>query len=509
MLTHQTLFKILLDTSKLKGPKTPIAEDIEQKPMSYRELILRSFILGKKISAHSHFQEHIGILLPNMIITVVSFFALQAFGRIPTFLNFSSGHQSVLTSCEMLKLKQVISSKRFINKASLDSMIEHLEAHSIEIIYLEDIAKSINIFDKLFGLLASCFPNFFYRKIKKLLKGDDEALILFTSGSEGTPKGVALSHNNIQANRKQILSVLDFNHQDLIFNPLPLFHSFGLTVGMLLPILSGLRCFLYPTPLHYHQIPELIKKTQATILFSTDTFLNGYAHYANSDDFSSLRLVFAGGEKLKSQTRLTWNTKFKITLYEGYGVTEASPVLSLNTPMRHKEGTVGCFAPEISYQLDPVEGISEGGRLLIQGPNIMLGYYLHHTPGILKKQMGWYDTGDITSIDEEGFIRILGRAKRFAKVAGEMISLLAVENFIHQIWPLAHHAVISEPDPIRGEMLVLITNQSNATRTALIHQAQAHGVAEISIPKKIVILSELPLLPTGKIDYTKCRSIPK
>jgi acyl-[acyl-carrier-protein]-phospholipid O-acyltransferase / long-chain-fatty-acid--[acyl-carrier-protein] ligase len=330
-----------------------------------------------------------------------------------------------------------------------------------------------------------------------------EAVVLFTSGSEGEPKGVALSHANIQANCQQIRSMIGFSQRDVLFNPLPLFHSFGLTAGMILPLLSGTKVILYPSPLHYHEIPAQIKRAKATILFGTDTFLNGYAHYATYEDLCSLKLVFAGAEKLKRSTYDTWLEKFNISIYEGYGATEAAPVLSLNTPTLHKLSSVGRFLPAIHYRLIKMEGIDVGGRLSVAGPNLMLGYYLSQTPGILKQQHAWHDTGDIAQIDSLGFITLLGRAKRFAKIAGEMISLLAVENYLHELWPSYQHAVITQAHPHRGEILVLVTSFSAATREAIIHYAHAHGINELSIPRRLVVLSELPLLGSGKIDYKR------
>jgi acyl-[acyl-carrier-protein]-phospholipid O-acyltransferase/long-chain-fatty-acid--[acyl-carrier-protein] ligase len=327
-------------------------------------------------------------------------------------------------------------------------------------------------------------------------------VVLFTSGSEGSPKGVVLSHVNVQANRSQVSARIDFGPSDIVFNALPMFHSFGLTCGTLLPIFSGLRVFLYPSPLHYRIVPELVYETNATIMFGTDTFLSGYARFAHPYDFYSMRYVFAGAEKLKEETRKIFAERFGVRIFEGYGATETSPVLSLNSPMHHQAGSVGRLLPGISYKLETVPGIEQGGKLIVQGPNVMLGYLRVENPGELERpDAAGYDTGDIVEIDDNGFIFLRGRVKRFAKIAGEMVSLSAVEDMASSIWPVSSHAVVNIPDPKKGETLVLMTTQKDASRDSLSAYAREQGITELSVPKRLLLVDELPLLGTGKVDY--------
>jgi acyl-[acyl-carrier-protein]-phospholipid O-acyltransferase/long-chain-fatty-acid--[acyl-carrier-protein] ligase len=280
------------------------------------------------------------------------------------------------------------------------------------------------------------------------------------------------------------------------------FHSFGLTGGTLLPILNGVRTLLYPSPLHYRIVPALAYDANATILFGTDTFLSGYARMAHGYDFYSLRYIFAGAERVRDETRRTYSDKFGLRILEGYGATEAGPVIAVNTPMHFRAGTVGRLLPGISARLDPVPGIEEGGRLSIAGPNIMAGYLKADAPGVLQPpEGGWHDSGDIVTIDEDGFITIRGRAKRFAKIAGEMVSLPAVEGYAAQLWPEAEHAVVARPDARKGEQLVLFTTRKDAEGSALQAWARAHGVTELMIPRDIRVLDALPVLGTGKLDY--------
>jgi acyl-[acyl-carrier-protein]-phospholipid O-acyltransferase/long-chain-fatty-acid--[acyl-carrier-protein] ligase len=241
--------------------------------------------------------------------------------------------------------------------------------------------------------------------------------------------------------------------------------------------------------------------TNATILFGTDTFLNGYARAAHAYDFRSLRFILAGAEPVKEATRRTYLEKFGLRILEGYGVTETAPALALNTPMFNKFGTVGRILPGMEARLDKVEGVDEGGRLFVRGPNVMLGYLKVDNPGVLEPpEEGWHDTGDIVTIDDQGFIAIKGRAKRFAKVGGEMISLAAVEALAADLWPNALSAVVGVPDARKGERLILITQQKDATRQAFQAFAKAKHASDLMIPAEVWTQDKLPVLGTGKVD---------
>lgn len=500
---HKTIYEALLEAKKIYGAKHKILEDIERKPINYRQFIMRSYILGRYIAHHSTPKENIGVLLPNATATAICFFAIHAFGRIPAMLNFSTGVKNIILACTAAEIKTIYTSRKFIDTAKLSHVIEKINQETtVHIIYLEDLRSQLSIWHKIAGVIFVLFPNYFYSTINPEIKSTDHAVILFTSGSEGTPKGVVHSHETILANVYQMSSRIDFTANDIAFNPLPVFHSFGLTTGLILPIINGVKTFLYPSPLHYRIIPELVYDTNATIFYGTDTFLTGYARAAHPYDFYSIRYVFAGAEKLKDETRNAWSEKFGISIFEGYGVTETAPVISVNTAMENKNGTVGRFLPKIAYKIQPVPGILEGGRLFVSGPNIMLGYLFAEQPGkINAPDGGWHDTGDIVSIDERGYITIKGRAKRFAKIGGEMISLTAVEDYITKCWPDVLHAAVSIPDPKKGETVVLVTEKKNAKREELIEYYQKQGIGEIYLPKKILIVEAMPVLGTGKIDY--------
>ena len=496
---RKTLFQSLIDQAKRHGRRHVIAEDIKRIPINYGQLLLRCFLLGEKIKQSTSKGEYTGLMLPNSLAAMVSFYAMQAYGRIPTMLNFTSGRKNITAACRATQLKTVYTARQFIEVAELNDIIEGLRQEKIKIVYLEDLAKSIGIKDKLKWALASLFPQRCYNGTGSH-SPKDTAAVLFTSGSEGVPKGVALSHLNLQSNRHQVAARIDFVPTDIIFNTLPIFHSFGLTGGMLLPSLSGIRTFFYPSPLHYRIVPELIYDTGATITFATDTFLTGYAKHANPYDLHSLRYVFAGAEKLKQSTRQTWADKYGVRVFEGYGVTETSPVLAVNTPMHSKPGTVGRLVPGIQYRLQPVDGIAAGGRLIVEGPNIMQGYIKSDNPGKIARTEE-HDTGDIVTVDRQGYITIAGRAKRFAKIAGEMVSLTAVEISAAGLWPDHQHAAIAIPDSKTGEAIVLATTNKQASRKDLGNHNQQQGLSTLHTPKTIITIEDIPLTGTGKTDY--------
>src|SRR6185437_2930047 len=296
---------------------------------------------------------------------------------------------NMLAACRLAGIRTLITSHCFVAMAKLDAAVADV-AVGRRVIYLEDLAREIGLAERLRGLLQARVARSVYRR--RAPKPDDAAVVLFTSGSEGTPKGVVLSHRNILANCQQIAARVDFSPSDIVLNALPMFHSFGLTGGTLLPLVSGVRIFLYPSPLHYRIVPEVAYETNATILFGTDTFLTGYARAANPYDFYSVRYVFAGAERVRDETRKQWVEKFGLRILEGYGATETSPVIATNTPMHFKAGTVGRLLPGIAWRLDAVEGIDEGGRFVVNGPNVMKGYLSAALPGAIDAPPGgWYD----------------------------------------------------------------------------------------------------------------------
>ena len=492
--TDLTLVEALIQAAKTHGKKWLAIEDPVSGQMTYKRLLQAVAILGAKLMPLALEGRPLGVMLPTSNGGVVTMLAVMSAGRVPAMINFSAGAANILGACRAAEIDTILTSRVFVEKGRLDHVIAQLEKQ-VHVIYLEDIRPTITTLDKLRGALH-------WKKPLVARKPDDWAVILFTSGTEGLPKGVVLSHRNILTNVAQCAARIDFGREDKLFNALPIFHSFGLTGGVLLPLISGVPIYLYPSPLHYRTVPELIYGVCATVLFGTDTFLNGYARMANPYDFRSLRYVIAGAEPVRELTRNIYLEKFGLRVLEGYGLTETSPVLALNTPMFNKFGTVGRLLPGMEAKLEHVDGVEDGGRLYVRGPNVMLGYLRADKPGVLEPpQDGWHDSGDIVSIDAQGFIAIKGRAKRFAKVGGEMVSLAAVEMLASDLWPDSVSAVAAVPDPRKGERLILITDKHGATRSDFQAYARSKHASELMLPSEVIVLDKLPLLGSGKVDH--------
>lgn len=507
--TDVTLVEAICAAAALHGDNQMVLEDRKREPIPYSRLKLGMLLLGRRFKAFTQKGERVGILLPNANGTATAFFALQLYGRVPAMLNFTAGIAGLKAAAQAATLKHVLTSREFIEQGKLEDQLAAL-AETCKITYLEDIRDSLTPTEKIAALASRPFLKVIHRYYG--VKADDAAVVLFTSGSEGLPKGVVLSHRNIIANRHQIGARLDFTPEDIVLNALPLFHSFGLTGGLLIPLLSGAKTVLYPSPLHYRIVPLLAYDCNATIMFGTDTFLTGYARTAHPYDFYSLRFICAGAEKVREETRRIYSEKFGVRIFEGYGTTETAPVLAVNTPLYNKPNTVGRLLPGMTAKLEPVPGVAEGGRLKVTGPNVLIGYLFADKPGQLippptDQEGRWHDTGDIVTIDPEGFIAIKGRAKRFAKIAGEMVSLSAVEDFVNKVWPDFAHAVVAVPDPRKGEALVLITTNPAATVEPLQQSLAPYGLTELMLPRRILTQAALPLLGSGKTDYVAAQKL--
>ncbi|KQP28172.1 2-acyl-glycerophospho-ethanolamine acyltransferase [Methylobacterium sp. Leaf102] len=488
----RNVMSALIQAGNDHGWRRNALEDPVTGKLSYARLVMGANILGRKLMPLAPEGRPIGLMLPNANGAAVTFFALASAGRVPAMINFSAGPANVLSACRAAQVETILTSRAFIEKGRLGPLVEAIQG-SVKLVYLEDVRATVTTGDKIRGFLAP-------RKPLVARRGDDPAAILFTSGSEGAPKGVVLAHRCMLANTAQVAARIDFGPTDKVFNVLPVFHAFGLTAGLILPLVSGVPVYLYPSPLHYRIVPELVYGSNATVLFGTDTFLTGYARMAHSYDLRSLRYIVAGAEPVKQTTRKTYSEKFGLRILEGYGVTECGPVVALNTPMFNLFGSVGRLLPGIQYRLEPVPGIDEGGRLHVKGPNIMLGYLRAEKPGVLEAPVdGWHDTGDIVAIDAMGFVTIKGRAKRFAKIGGEMVSLAAVESLAAELWPDTPSAVAAVPDARKGERLILFTEQADATRAVYLTYAKSRGATEIAIPAEVVV-GKVPMLGTGKVD---------
>jgi len=492
------LFSGLLRARSEYGGNTVAVVDGDERKLTYNDVIRASFGLGSALKQGTQRGENVGILLPTGAGAIIAFYSVLASGRVPAMLNFTAGPRNIKSALKAAEIKRIITAHKFVEIGNLEPLMEELK-DAAEIVYLEDVRENLTLKDKIAGALGPYIPSFFHRSPHYQKPG----VVLFTSGTEGEPKGVVLSHENILANVEQVRSHIGLSDEtDSVFNPLPTFHCFGLTVGAVLPLTAGVKAICHPSPLQPKEIAKRIRKSGSTILLATDTFISQYSRAGSEGDLDSVRLAVCGAERVRDETRQLVRKKFNIEILEGYGATEAAPVVAANKLEANKPGTVGHLMSDMESELVPVEGIEEGGRLKVRGPNVMLGYLRTSNPGVIERpQEGWHDTGDIVCIDDEGFIRIMGRVKRFAKIGGEMVSLAVVENCASAIWPDNMHAAATLPDPRKGEQIILLSDSKDVNRDAILAWCQNHGTPELAVPKRVMTVDEIPVLGTGKVDY--------
>lgn len=501
--SRRAIFQAYLENARKEKADKVAVTDGDGRKLTLKEITRAAFALGGALARHTAKTEHVGILLPTGAGAIIALFALLSRGRIPAMLNFTSGSKNLLAACRAAEVKKIVTAKKFVELGGYEKLMEELSAE-VELLYLEDVKEEIKPQDKALALLGPILPSV----LAATPNPEDAGVILFTSGTEGAPKGVVLSHRNIIANIEQISEHVELLPTDIFFNPLPTFHCYGLTAGALWPVLNGYPVVFHPSPLQAKIIPKRIFETGSTVLFATDTFLSQYMRASPDGGMSSLRIAVCGAERVRDETRQAAEKRFGFEVLEGYGVTEASPVLAANQPGDIRSGTVGKLLPAVEARLEPVEGLEGAGRLFVRGPNVMKGYLSSDNPGVVVPlEDGWHDTGDIVAIDPNGYVAIRGRLKRFAKIGGEMVSLAVVENCASAVWPDNLHAAAIMPDPKKGEQVILVTDRANAPRELLLAWAQSHGVPEIAVPKKIVTVDEIPVLGTGKIDYLKVKTI--
>jgi acyl-[acyl-carrier-protein]-phospholipid O-acyltransferase/long-chain-fatty-acid--[acyl-carrier-protein] ligase len=523
-----SLTGMLHEARNRHGSDTVILEDHEHlehngEGVTYNDLLTKSYFIGKRIAAVTKRQENVGFMLPNSVGGTATFFGMQAYGRVPAMLNAKAGLQTLQDCCKIGDLKKIVTSKAFVEKAGAEKDVQALEDDGVEIVYLEDLVKPTGTFSKLAAAWEAAVSSKLRRVIPKkpttpCNEGHEPAILLFTSGSTGAPKGVMHSSHTLVSNIEQLSGVHSFSPNEKIFNAMPTFHSFGLSVGMLTPLLKGTQSVQFPSPLESTTIPPLLYGTNSTVFFGTDTFLKMYMRAAKNrgqERYFTGKTIYTGAERLSDEVR-NFYTDCGATIFEGYGATELAPSTTINVLGQNKPGTIGRTLPGIDFKLLETPGF-EGdnvGELLVKGANVGEYYLKIRDDGSIEKTPitesdGYYHTGDIVRMDDDGFFTIAGRLKRFAKIGGEMVPLDRLEQLAqakcndNELTGEDHAAIsVTNTGSDEKEKMVLFTTLPDLTTGELSQMASAQNIATVGLSKvEIITLPEIPKLGTGKTDY--------
>ncbi len=492
MLLHQRFIEV----AKEQGEKLAIHDFATNKEISYNRALLASILLSgifKKLE-----KGFIGVMIPTSAGCMLTQLGILMSGRVPVMINYSTGaEQNARYAQKKCDFRTIIASK---------ALLEKIECPHVDgIIYIEDIMANLTGLQKAKAALISKLP---VSTIKMLVHGgdtDDTAVILFTSGSEKDPKAVQLTHRNISTNVLSSSEKFHFVSDDIFLASLPLFHVFGLTTNMWIPIQHGMTMLAYANPLDFKKVCNIVRENKATCMVGTPSFFWGYVRKSEPGDFDSLRIMLCGADKCPEVLRDAFFDKHNITLYEGYGATECSPVISANCPEENKPGSVGKPIQGVQVRIENYEtgeecDLGEDGRILVKGKNVMKGYFNDFEQTSLHIRHGWYDTGDMGNIDKDGYLWHVGRLKRFVKIGGEMVSLVKIESILEKYLPEDGQCCVVEiPDAMKGAKIVAVLTAKIDEKATL--KKMAEHLPKIALPKKFLVMKELPKMGSGKIDF--------
>ncbi len=494
--------------------------DLTSGQLSYFKALVGSIIFARKLKQRLDNQKMVGVLVPPTVGGALTNLALQFMGRVAVNLNYTASSETMQSCAEQCNITQVLTSKKFLERLPLDVPGEP--------VFLEDIKDSVTKKDRILGILYALFaPHWFLCRSLGAPKRteDDLATVIFSSGSEGQPKGIMLTHRNIMSQVETIASWVPHHSESCVLAFLPFFHSFGFSVTLWMALLNNVRCVYHPNPLEPRILGNLVKKYKCTLVIGTSTFLQGFIRRCTPEQMESLEMVIAGAEKLPNRVRDAFQRKFGVEPLEGYGATECAPIISVSTPdftcpgfFTHycKRGSIGRPLPGESLRVvDPDTGAllsrNEPGLLQVKGPNVMRGYLNQpeKTASVLKD--GWYSTGDIAAVDETGFITITDRLARFSKIAGEMVPHNKVETLLHDLLGLTEQAlaVTSVPDTQKGERLVVLHTLSEEQLDTLLNELHHSTLPNLWRPRAnaFYCIDEIPVLGTGKMDLKAVKQL--
>ncbi|MGO9013457.1 MAG: AMP-binding protein [Dissulfurispiraceae bacterium] len=486
-----------VQTAKKYGKKLAFIDCTTDKRVTYSKALIASLILADKFRKYE--EGFLGIMLPTSAGAALSILGTLMSGKTPVIINYSTGaSDNVRNAQRKCNVKTVITSK---------ALLEKIKCEPVDgMVFIEDIMERVSVSDKLKATIKASLPaELCIRRYIHAGDEDDNLVILFTSGSEKDPKAVQLTHRNIASNIESVSKIIDLNDKDRMLANLPFFHVFGLTVNLWVPFYFGMTIISYANPLDYKIICNIVRDHKPTIMVGTPSFLWGYLRKSESGDFGSLRYVICGADKCPETLQEEFQKKHGITLYEGYGTTETSPVISANTPGNSRPGSVGKILPGVQVRIENYETgadcrFGEVGRVLVKGDIVMKGYFDDLEETSMRIRHGWYDTGDMGFFDEDGYLWHSGRLKRFVKIGGEMVSLVRVENTLERFLPQdVSCCVVEIPDTIKGAKIVAaVTRQLDEKK--MLKDMSKH-LPNIALPSQFVVIEELPKMGSGKIDF--------
>lgn len=492
MLLHQHFVSI----AKRYGNKLAFIDRTSDKKVTYSKALIASLILADKFRKFD--EGFFGIMIPTSAGCGLSILGALMSGRTPVMINYSTGAMNnALYAQNKCNFKTIITSKALLEKIGCP-VVEGM-------VFIEDVMEGVSAAEKLKAALIAKLPVPLLFRLIHSGQEDDNVVILFTSGSEKDPKAVQLTHRNISSNIKSFSAVVEMFDHDILLANLPYFHVFGLTVNLWTPLYFGMTIVAYANPLDYKTICTILREERPTVMVGTPSFLWGYLRKAAGGDFSSLRLVVSGADKCPDTLRKEFLEKHGVTLLEGYGATETSPAISTNTLECNKPGSVGKALPEVTLRIENYEtgkkcGLGEIGRILVKGDLVMKGYLDDFEETSMRIRHGWYDTGDMGYLDEEGFLWHAGRLKRFVKIGGEMVSLVKVEDVLQKILPEdVTCSVVEIPDAHKGVRIVAAVTRKVDERRTL--KRMSEELPNIALPKQFVLIEDLPKMGSGKVDF--------
>lgn len=494
MLLHHQFVRIAKQYEK----KLAIIDRTTNRRITYGKALIASLILSKKFKKYD--EGFIGIMVPTSAGCALSVLGALMSGRTPVMINYSTGAAANAEYAQRkCAFRTIITSKALLEKINcrvVDGMV-----------FLEDIMAGVSIIDKLKAAFKSKLPA--ENIIKKIHGGDenDTLFVLFTSGSEKDPKAVQLTHRNIVANVDSLKEVYDLLPSDIFLANLPYFHIFGQTANLWTPLYFGMTIVTYANPLEFKAICTVAREEKVTLMVGTPTFFLGYLNKSEPGDFSSVRIMITGADKCPDVLRKGFIDKHGIVLLEAYGATETSPAITVNTHKNNRPGSVGKVIPNVQVRMEHYETgeeckVSEIGKILVKGDNVMKGYFDDFEQTSLSIRHGWYDTGDMGYMDEDGYLWHVGRLKRFIKIGGEMVSLIKVEDVLEKFLPPdVQCCVVEIPDALRGAKIVAAVTHSIDEKAVL--KKMSEHLPNIALPKQFVVIEELPKMGSGKIDFRK------